>query len=68
MEVEQLEGTGRLPSLLPTQQFTQMTTEAGPSILDGEEPTRKKLHPLVGGKAPRKEFLKAGKVKKPQKY
>ena len=34
----------------------------------GEEPARKKLHPTMGGKAPRKEFLKAGKVKKLQKY
>ena len=34
----------------------------------GEEPARKELNPTVGGKAPRKEFLKAGKVKKTQKY
>ena len=32
------------------------------------EPARKKLHPTVGGKAPMKEFLTAGKLKKTQKY
>ena len=37
-------------------------------MLDGEEPARKKLQPTVRGKAPRKEFLKARKVKKPQRY
>ena len=33
-----------------------------------EEPARRKLQPTVGGKAPQKEFLKAGKVNRPWKY
>ena len=45
-----------------------MAAEAAPSMSGGEEPARKKVHPTVGGKAPRKEFLKAGKVKKTWKY
>ena len=45
-----------------------MAAEAGPSALGGEKPGRKKLCPTVGGKAPRKEFLMAGKVKKTWKY
>ena len=61
-------GGGRSPQSLPTQRLAQMAAEAGPSTLGGEEPARKKLHPTVGGKAPRKEFLKAGVIKKPQKY
>ena len=52
---------------LPTQQLDQMAVEAGPSVL-GEEPAKRKLHPTVGGKAPQKEFLKAGKVRKTRKY
>ena len=44
-----------------------MAAETGPSVL-GEEPAKRKLHPTMGGKAPQKEFLKAGKVKKTRKY
>ena len=66
-EARWLEEVGRSPSSLLTQQLAQMATEARPSAL-GEEPARRKLHPTVGGKAPWKEFLKAGKVKKPRKY
>ena len=44
-----------------------MAAEAGPSAL-GEEPVRRKLNPTMGGKAPQKEFLMAGKVKKTRKY
>ena len=66
-EARQLEEVGRSLSLLPTQQLAQMAAEAGPSA-SGEEPAKRKLHPTVGGKAPWKEFLKAGKVKKPRKY
>ena len=66
-EARQLEDVGRSPSLLPTQQLAQMAAEAGPSA-SGEEPVRRKLHCTVGGKAPWKEFLKAGKVKKTRKY
>ena len=66
-EARQLEEVGRSPSSLPTQQLAQMAVEAGPSAL-GEEPVKRKLHPTMGGKAPQKEFLKAGKVKKTRKY
>ena len=44
-----------------------MAAEARPSTL-GEEPAQRKLCPTIGGKAPQKEFLKAGKVKKTRKY
>ena len=64
-EAEQLEGSGRSLSLLPTQ---QMAVEAGPSKLGMEDLAHKKLHPTVGGKAPYKEFLQAPKVKKTRKY
>ena len=67
-EVEWLEQVWRLPQLLLTWQLAQMAVEAGPSMLGGEELVRKKLQPTVGGKAPWKEFLKAGKVKKTRKY
>ena len=66
-EARQLEEVGWSLSSLPTQQLAQMGAEAGPSVL-GEEPVKRKLHPTVGGKAPKKEFLKAGKVKKTRKY
>ena len=66
-EVNRLAEVGRSPSSLPTRQLVQMAAEAGPSAL-GEEPARRKLRPTVGGKAPRKEFLEAGKVKKPRRY
>ena len=66
-EVSRLEVVGQSLSSLPTQQLAQMAAEAGPSTL-GEEPAHRKLCPTIGGKAPQKEFLKAGKVKKPRKY
>ena len=44
-----------------------MAVEARPSAL-GEEPVKRKLYPTMGGKAPQKEFLKAGHVKKTRKY
>ena len=66
-EVSQLEEVGWLPSLLPTWQLAQMAAEAGPSA-SGEEPGQRKLCPTIRGKAPQKEFLKAGKVKKTRKY
>ena len=59
-EARQLEEVDQLPLSLPTQQLAQMAAEAGPA--------KRKLHPTVGGKAPQKEFLKAGKVKKTRKY
>ena len=66
-EARQLEAMGQSLSLSPTQQLAQMAVEAGPSV-SGEEPAVRKLCLTVGGKAPQKEFLKAGKVKKPRKY
>ena len=66
-EARWLEEVGQSPSSLPTQQLAQMAAEAGPSVL-GEEPAKRKLCPTMGGKAPQKEFLKAGKVKKTRKY
>ena len=67
-EARWLEDVGRSPSLLLTQQLAQMAVEAGPSTLGREEPARRKLQPTVGGKAPQKEFLQAGKVRKTRKY
>ena len=67
-EAGQLEEVGRSPSSSPTQQLVQMAVEAGLSKLCGEEPAHKKLQPTMGGKAPQKEFLQAGKVKKPRRY
>ena len=66
-EARWLEDVGRSPSSLPTQQLAQMAAEAGPSA-SGEEPVQRKLWPTVEGKAPWKEFLQAGKVKKTRKY
>ena len=67
-ETRRLEDVGRSPSLLPTQHLAQMAVEAGPSMSSQEEPARRKLWLTVGGKAPQKEFLQAGKVKKTRKY
>ena len=66
-EASRLEEVGQSPSSLPTQQLAQMAAEARPSAL-GEEPDQRKLHPTIGDKAPQKEFLKTGKVKKTRKY
>ena len=59
---------GRSPELSLTQQLAQVAMEAGPSMLGGEEPASGKLGHTVRGKAPQKEFLKDGKVKRTQKY
>ena len=45
-----------------------MAVEAGPSMSGREDPVRRKHHPAMGGKAPWKEFLQAGKVKKTRRY
>ena len=66
-EAEKLEEVGRSLESSLTQQFAQMAVEAGPSMLGGEELARRKLQPTMGGRAPQKEFLKARKVKKPQR-
>ena len=67
-EAEQLEGVGRSSSSLLTCQLAQMAAEARPSMSDKEEAARRKLQPTMGGKAPQKEFLQDGKVKKTRKY
>ena len=67
-EVERLGEVRSSPESSPTQKLAQMGGEDRPSTLGGEEPARRKLQPTMGGKAPKKEFLRAGKVKKPQKY
>ena len=56
-EARQLEEVGQSLSSLPTQQLAQMAAEAGPSAL-GEEPAKRKLHPTMGGKAPRRNSLR----------
>ena len=66
-EARQLEEVGQSLLSSPTWQLAQMAAEAGPSVL-GEEPAKRKLCLTVGGKAPKKEFLKAGKVKKTRRY
>ena len=68
VETEQLKEAERSPQLPLSQQLAQMATEAGPFTSGGEEPAQKKLHPTVGGKALRKEFLTAGKLQKTLKY
>ena len=45
-----------------------MSVESRPSALGKEEQVRRKLQPTMGGKAPQKEYLQAGKVKKTRKY
>ena len=67
-EARRLEDVGGYLLLSPTWQLAQMAAEAGPSTSGKEEPVRRKLQPTVGGKAPQKEFLQAGKVKKTRKY
>ena len=68
VEAGKLEEVGRLLESSATQQLAQVTTKAGASMSGGEELARKKLQPTVGGKALWKEFLKARKVKTPQRY
>ena len=68
VEARKLEKVGRLLESFPTQQLAQMATEAGLSISGGKELARKKLQLIVGGKVPRKEFLKARKLKRPWRY
>ena len=67
-EARRLEDVGKSPSSSLTQQLAQMAAEAGTSALGKEETVRRKLQLTVGGKAPQKEFLQAGKVKKTRKY
>ena len=67
-EARTLEDVGSSLLSLPTQQLAQMAAEVGPSMLGVEEPARRKLWHTMGGNAPQKEFLQAGKVKKSRKY
>ena len=67
-EANQLEQEGRSPQSLLTWQLAQMAAEARPSTLGGEDLAQKKLHPTMGGKAPKKEFLKTRVVKKTWNY
>ena len=68
-----VEEAGRLEAV---GQVTDIVTDltVGPdgcrswAICVGGEPAQRKLHPAIGGKAPQKEFWKAGKVKKTRKY
>ena len=66
-EARQMEDVGRSLSSSPTQQLAQMAAEARSSALE-EDPVQRKLQPTMGGIAPWKEFLWAGKVKKTRKY
>ena len=62
-----LEVVGRSPLSSPTQQLAQDGCR-GWAICFGRGACLKEVPPTIGGKAPWKEFLKAGKVKKPRKY
>ena len=62
--VEEAEKLGEVGRSL----VAQMVVEARPSMSGGEELAWRKLRQTVGGKAPWKEFLRASKVKKPQRY
>ena len=68
VEESRLEEVGKLLESSLTWQLAQMATEAGLPMSGGEEPAQKKLQLTVGGKALQKEFLKARKVKRPQRY
>ena len=67
-EVRKLEEVGQLPESSPTRQLVQMAAEVEPLMSVEEKPAQKKLWPTMGGKDSRKEFLKAGMLKRPWKY
>ena len=66
-EAEWLEGVGGCYSHNQPDSWPRWLQRMGHLCWVGE-PARKKLHPTGGGKAPRKELLTAGKLKKTQKY
>ena len=66
--MKKLEEVGQLPGSSPTRQLAQMATEVKALMSVGEKPVQKKLWLTMGGKAPRKEFLKTGLLKRPWKY
>ena len=66
-EAVRLEEAGRSPSSSLTWQLVQMVVEVGPSGTARME-AASKIRPMVGGKAPHKEFLKKGLMKRPWKY
>ena len=49
-------------------QLAEMVSGAGPSTSVGEGLAQKKHQPMMGGKAPRKEFLMAGLLKRSWRY
>ena len=67
-EAEKLEDIGRSLESSPTQQLAQMAVEAGPSMLGGEEPARKKLWLTMGGKAPQRNSSRPEKWRCPIRY
>ena len=67
-EAKKLEWVGRSPELSLMRQLAENATKVGPLMSAGEEPAQKKVQLIMGGKGPRKEFLKAGQLKKPQRY
>ena len=67
-EARKLEEVGQSLESSSTRQVAQMAAEVGPLMSAGEEPARKKLQWTVGGKAPRKEIVETGMVKRSQKY
>ena len=68
VEADKLGEVGRSPELSLTWQLAQMAAEVRPSMLGGKELAQRKLRLTIGGKAPQKDFLRAGMVKKPQRY
>ena len=56
------------PESSPIKQLAEMATKARPSTSAWENPPWKKLQSTVEGKGPTKEFLKAGQLRKSQRY
>ena len=67
-EARRLKDVGRSPSSSQPNSWPRWLQRPGPSMAGQEEPVRRKLQPTIRGKAPQKEFLQAGKVKKTRKY
>ena len=64
-EVKKLEWVGRSPESSQMRQLAEMAAKVEPLISAGKEPTWKKLQLIMGGKVPRKEFLKVGQMMNP---
>ena len=67
-QVKKLEWMGRSPEFSPMRQLAEMVTKTGPLMSVGKEPVWKQLWLMAGGKDPRKEFLRAGLLKRPWRY